>query len=171
MSVIADKLREEANELQTAQDTLEWQQTKLAAVQVLSGSGVPASTSYSILNGLEEQVKQASEEPKIKDFAHYSTTMIKSADYIEELEAKIASISGELDTFKHEKSAGVKSHLSKKGFDPDEVEGLLGLPASTLQKVAGVLPEPAWEMGKVASSNYTNHSGLDAVTAWLMNSQ
>lgn len=170
MGTIAEKLRSEAWELKTAKDELEWQQTKLAAIQVLEGSGMRVPDAAAILTGLEEQVKSASEQVVLKDLSHYSDTMIKSAAYIEELEAKIASMSGELAKTVVEKQAGVVNHLAKKGFEPDEVAELLNLPEATLQKVAGV-PEPAWEMGKVASANPFNAPEVDAVTAWLMNSQ
>jgi hypothetical protein len=61
MGSITDSLRKEAGELQAAQDQLEWQQTKLAATQVLSNSGVPVEEATAILNGLEGQVKVASQ--------------------------------------------------------------------------------------------------------------
>lgn len=170
MGVIVDKLQSEADELKAARDELEWQQTKLAAVKVLANAGVDSTIALNILNGLEGQVKSASNRPVMKDLQHYSDTMIKSAAYIADLEAKIASMSGELTTFKQEKQAGVVSNLTKKGFEPSEVEGLLNLPTATLQKVAGV-SEPAWEMGKAASQNPFQSPEVDAVTAWLMNSQ
>ncbi len=167
MGSITDSLRKEAGELQAAQDQLEWQQTKLAATQVLSNSGVPVEEANAILNGLEGQVKVAS-QASLKNFSHYSQTMTKSAAYIDELEAKIAEKDAELSVVQREKQAGAISSLSSKGYEQDEIEQLISaLPKSTLEKVAGV-SEAAWDMGRaVSNSNFTGNGQTDCVTEWL----
>lgn len=167
MGSITDSLRKEAGELQAAQDQLEWQQTKLAATQVLSNSGVPVEEANAILNGLEGQVKVAS-QASLKNFSHYSQTMIKSAALIDELEAKIAEKDAELSVVHREKQAGVISSLSSKGYEHDEIEQLIStLPKTIMEKVAGV-SEAAWDMGRaVSNSNFTGNGQTDCVTEWL----
>ena len=168
MSIISDNLRKEAKELQTAQDQIDWQQSKIAATQVLCSSGLTTQDASLVLTGFEGLVKSAS-DAHLNSFAHYSETMLKTAAYIDQLEAKIAETDTELTASKMQKQATMVRSLSSKGFEQEEIERIVSsLPSKTLEKMAGV-SEPAWDMGRVVSNNDFNGSGqMDCVTEWLL---
>lgn len=101
----------------------------------------------------------------VKGLLHYAETLEKAAAYIGELEAKIQGMETELRGFTNEKQAGVKDNLQKRGFEADEIEALIRLPRTALEKVAGA-GEPAWDLGKVASNKASGSEG--DIISWAL---
>lgn len=105
---------------------------------------------------------------------HLAEVLEKSAAYIEQLEsrnadlqAKIDSMEVELEKAAEERDSGIISALKDRGFSDHEIANLRALPKETIEKVASVAGDAAWDFGSAAGKSST--ANLDPILNFVLN--
>ena len=95
----------------------------------------------------------------------------KSAEYISELETKVASyetkireMETQIEKSASEKDAGLISSLREKGYGDEDIANLRTLPRPTLEKLASA-DDKVWDMG---AGHTKAASNVDPIMAFIL---
>ncbi len=165
MSVITDSLRKIAQDMS---ESAAWNEIRDAAVGRLTEEGMQVKVAEELVDGLSEGVEGVSTLTPTE----LTDILLKTASYVDELEAKIRTSETEMSDkdrqlakVAEEQVMDAMSSFIEKGFSEEEVRSLAAnVSEETLHKLANVQVAPS-PLGQGAGQD---RDSMDPIMAFLM---
>lgn len=135
-----------------------------SAIEHLITGGVAADQAALLVKAAGVEIPKDSFKAEVSVQEHCAGLLLKAAEQVEALEARVSELEKEAVDSSSEKPEYIQKLASSGAFTKEDLAALMALPADTLTKVASAAEEP-WSMGAGAG---TSKESLDPMAAWLL---